>query len=232
MNTTINYDRLVKEAIDHGMDIPTYIEYLKAISENERIREAQKATPINRKSSSPAAVIVIVILVVTLLSAIAYIILSPKPEGTASVETTTTPATHSETKAPLYSRPANGLIMKGLNASDKQALLEVSVGSGNDYYILLHYTAGFDVSFGRGCHNFAFYARAGETVSINVPVGTAKIYYATGDIWYSKIDLFGEDTRRYASDDVFDFSNYDYEVTLYPVSDGNMETDEVYSFPE
>lgn len=228
-STTIDYDKLSEEAIEHGMDVPTYIEHLKAISENEHIREAQKATLANSKSSS-AAIIVIVLLVAILLSAIAYIILSPKPEETT--DTKASPETHSETTPHLYNRPANGLIMRGFNATNKEALLDVSVGNESDYYILLYYNNGFDISFGLDCYNFAFYARAGETVSINVPVGTAKIYYATGDIWYGKNNLFGDDTSRYASDDIFDFYNYDYEVTLYPVSDGNMETHEVYNFPE
>ena len=70
---------------------------------------------------------------------------------------------------------------------------------------------------------------AGESAEILVPLGKYLIYYATGNTWYGKKSLFGDDTSYYQCDGTFDFyadGDYymGYTLELYPQIDGNLET--------
>ena len=101
--------------------------------------------------------------------------------------------------------------------------------SVTDTYIYLDYEEdGRDIGF---C------VKANSTYERNVPLGTCRLYYATGgNTWYGTeygMDYcFGEDTTWHTSNDTFSFtkdSNYYYgsEVILYPVEGGNWDTYEV-----
>lgn len=78
----------------------------------------------------------------------------------------------------------------------------------------------------------SFYLQAGNVLDVDVPVGVYKLYYATGDVFYSSESLFGDDTVCYSSDELLEFyvSAEYYEgntLTLYSVYDGNFDTDEI-----
>ena len=111
-------------------------------------------------------------------------------------------------------------------SDERIAPLEIKTSSTSNYYISLQ-----DISH-NGRNNMSFYIKGGNTVEIDVPLGTYKIYYATGDTWYGKKDRFGYFTNYYKCDDTFvfdidgDYVN-GYTLTLYSVSNGNMSTDPV-----
>lgn len=80
--------------------------------------------------------------------------------------------------------------------------------------------------------DIAVYVGAGRTVEIDVPIGVYKLYYATGTDFYGTDTLFGDDTRCYSSDDLFNFYADDeyyqgHIVTLYTVANGNLDTDPI-----
>ena len=75
-----------------------------------------------------------------------------------------------------------------------------------------------------------YYVRAGGTLSVDVPLGTYEIYYATGNTWYGRNNLFGPDTVYQKCEGSFSFtedvSGYNgWTLTLYPTFNGNMDTD-------
>lgn len=77
--------------------------------------------------------------------------------------------------------------------------------------------------------DLAFYISPGSTVEIDVPIGVYRLYYATGETWYGKALLFGEDTATYTSDDLLEFYADDYyyngvTLELWRQSGGNFDT--------
>ena len=133
--------------------------------------------------------------------------------------------TPTESPAPAErTPPANGAILK-YPGEKRVAPLTIHT-SGDGYYFFTLVKAGSNERY------MNFFAHAGKTVDIDVPIGVYKIYYAKGDTWYGLNDLFGEDTRYYRLDDFFDFSDDDgdcngWELTLTPVVDGNLDTESV-----
>ena len=73
-----------------------------------------------------------------------------------------------------------------------------------------------------GVERLSFYVRAGDTVTIGVPAEYLYVYFASGDTWYGKSRLFGDETYYSMDDEVLDFTEYTWEYTLYPVSSGNF----------
>lgn len=64
------------------------------------------------------------------------------------------------------------------------------------------------------------------TVEIPVPLGIYTIRYACGKTWYGYENLFGHSGSYAICDDVFEFTEtVGWTITLYPVVDGNMETE-------
>ena len=123
---------------------------------------------------------------------------------------------------------------------DGVAPFTAETSAGKNYYIYLKYLSPGDSSAWLSLRNsVSFYVEGGKTEKVYVPLGEYKVYYATGNTWYGPSDKFGSSTRTYLCDGTFIFSaNGDYyegwSVTLYPVYDGNMDTDEIPldEFPE
>lgn len=66
-------------------------------------------------------------------------------------------------------------------------------------------------------------------MSIDVPIGVYKLYYACGETWYGPRDLFGEDTTYSSSSELLKF--YDdgtyymgHTLELWRQSGGNFNT--------
>lgn len=55
--------------------------------------------------------------------------------------------------------------------------------------------------------DIAFYLKAGQQVNLKIPFGNYKIYFATGDCFYGKQDLFGPETLFYVSIGGYYFRN-------------------------
>lgn len=69
----------------------------------------------------------------------------------------------------------------------------------------------------------SFYVRAGETATAYVPYQKLYVFFATGETWYGREHLFGENTYYSKDDKIKDFYNYTYEYTLTPVTNGNFQ---------
>lgn len=122
-------------------------------------------------------------------------------------------------------QPKSGEIILGYVAEEYESELTIKSSSSWDSYIVLNYSSRPNSSLSGAFPSiFAFYVRAGDEVTVSVPQGTATLYYATGETWYGKKNKFGENTAYSASDDIFDFTNYTWEVTLYPVVGGDFDT--------
>ena len=81
-----------------------------------------------------------------------------------------------------------------------------------------------------------FYVRANESATVNLRDGKFTLKYATGNTWYGKGDLFGPGTQYSLADEVLSYeTTYSgnsvyystYEVTLYTVLGGNLETESI-----
>ena len=65
--------------------------------------------------------------------------------------------------------------------------------------------------------------RAGETVTVGVPAEFLYVYFASGTTWYGEDLWFGEDTYYFKDEKRLDFTQYTWEYTLSPVTNGNFE---------
>lgn len=125
-----------------------------------------------------------------------------------------------------HKQPTSGeLLTITTDSVDREAPLEIKASGGNSHYIKLESTSDQK-------QYVTFFVRAGSTVEVDVPFGSYYLKYASGDTWYGVSNLFGLKTTYTKSDDIFDFYLEDgyangYTVTLYPVTNGNMHTEEI-----
>jgi hypothetical protein len=122
---------------------------------------------------------------------------------------------------PAVSPPAHGDTRRHLDV-DAVAPLEINTSYGGYYFIKM-----VDTSSGR--EELELFIHGGRTIEIKMPLGTYTMKYATGKTWYGREHLFGLDTVYSEASSSFDFtqdySGYSgYTVTLYKVSNGNMQT--------
>ena len=122
------------------------------------------------------------------------------------------------TEQPL---PINGHIFLYPKEKRVAPLTIKTIGEGYYYFAL--------TKLGSTKKTMSFFGHGGDTIHIKVPLGTYKIYYATGSTWYGVDDLFGEDTvyKRCGASFAFtqDSDSYSgWTLTLYPVTDGNMDS--------
>ena len=109
--------------------------------------------------------------------------------------------------------PASGTILSGNEVYDGSEIT-IHASSGKSCVVKLKTRSGTE--------RISFYVRAGDTVTVGVPAEYLYVYFATGDTWYGKTNLFGSKTSYSMDDEVFDFTRYTCEYTLYPVSNGNF----------
>ncbi len=114
--------------------------------------------------------------------------------------------------------PENGEVFIGENLYRYSGLTILS-SSAQSYYIKMKDRDGVDV--------FSFFVRAGETVTIDVPGGYYQVFFACGNDWYGTEYLFGNETAYSKDDEILDFSNYTWQYTLYPVTNGNFQETEI-----
>lgn len=127
--------------------------------------------------------------------------------------------------SPVY----NGQVFK---SPDDECVAPFTVkSSGSDgYYVYLKSTSYEE-------NDVSFYVVGGKNVEMDVPLDTYELWYCTGETWYGVKDKFGEKTKNYKADDLFTFYEADgyangWTVTLYTVSNGNLDTEEVDEFPD
>jgi len=142
-----------------------------------------------------------------------------------------TPANQPETfsiaqPAPVFDEPvvfqAPGIIWNKTN-NKPEAPFQIITSAGSDYFVKLEnaYT---------GEDAVAVYVTGGRRTSVEVPLGSYRMKYATGKTWYGEKHLFGpDDTNFYSSNDIMNFrvqGNYinGYTVELIRQVGGNLET--------
>lgn len=109
--------------------------------------------------------------------------------------------------------PRSGSVLSGREVYDGSEIT-IHAASGHSCVVKLKTRSGIE--------RISFYVRAGDTVTVGVPAEPLYVYFASGDIWYGKTDLFGSRTSYSMDDEIFDFTRYTCEYTLYPVANGNF----------
>lgn len=157
-----------------------------------------------------------------------YFFFAPSPSSTLTAQTPSSNISRSNptvsgTTPTLKSKtpPSNGKVIKYPVAS-MVAPLTIKT-SGDGYYCFILSKVGTNE------RTMAFFGHGGKTVNVDVPLGTYKLYFATGSTWYGLQDLFGDETVYQCCDSSFTFKMdsdgyVGWTVTLYPVSNGNMDS--------
>lgn len=132
-------------------------------------------------------------------------------------------------KKPLFTEPEQVLPQHGkitrYTSDEEIAPLEIRSTVGSNYLVkLCDYYSGRNV--------LTVFVHGGRTANLDVPLGTYKIKYASGDAWYGSEFLFGPDTAYSQADSSFDFrvngnQISGYTLTLYTVVNGNLETSRI-----
>lgn len=140
---------------------------------------------------------------------------------------------------PAQVMPANGTMFKNPTYV-KLCPFSVSVRGSLGYYVYLEYLYPSESYNSRHLEgkpqdpveDIAFFVRPGCTVEMDVPVGVYKLYYATGEEWFGKNKLFGEDTVYNTSYELLEFYT-DYtsangvSLELWAQTGGNFDTVEI-----
>ena len=123
---------------------------------------------------------------------------------------------------PLVEQPFRHGLLWNRTGRSAIAPFEVRSRTGQLYMLKL-------VDAATGNDAVALLARGGQTLTLDVPVGNYRLKYCVGSTWYGEADRFGPGQSCTVADDVFEFrisGNYveGNTVTLYTVSNGNLET--------
>ena len=120
---------------------------------------------------------------------------------------------NSDSSLTPVSEPRSGEILSGHEVYDESEIM-ITASGGESCVVKLKTRSGTE--------RMSFYVRAGDTVTVGVPAEYLYVYFATGDTWYGNKHLFGENTSYSMDDEICDFTEYTWEYTLYPVSNGNF----------
>lgn len=126
---------------------------------------------------------------------------------------TPTPTIPQEPTLAAVQEPRSGTVLLGsedLNGSE----LTITASGGSSCVVKLKTASGTT--------RLSFYVRAGDTITVGVPAEYLYVYFASGDTWYGEKHLFGKNTSYGMDDELLDFTQYTWEYTLYPVSNGNF----------
>jgi hypothetical protein len=149
----------------------------------------------------------------------------PIPIGSA-VGPTRLGQVHTPSPTPAFAHPAKPLPQSGTfwagSSARRQAPFKITTPRDGFYYAkLVDYRTGREV--------IAIFVDGGDSVEVEVPLGTFELRYASGRVWYGREFLFGPDTQYAKGETPLSFSivgNYasGNQVTLYKVANGNFET--------
>lgn len=112
------------------------------------------------------------------------------------------------------SKPASGTILSGNEYDGSE--ITVTSDSSDSYVVSIRDSFGTEY--------VSFFVRAGDTVTVGVPAKYLYVYFASGTTWYGygKGLMFGDNTVYSKDDDILDFTQYAWEYTLFPVTNGNF----------
>lgn len=102
------------------------------------------------------------------------------------------------------------------------APLRIKVSEGSHYWVKIENAL-------TGDELASYFIRAGETLNIEVPIGSYEVKYASGKQWYGESELFGTNTSYAKADEIlnFRFDGYSYNgysIELIQQVNGNLET--------
>lgn len=145
---------------------------------------------------------------------------SVEAANTDVVQTTSPTAPPAKVDIPALQNP--------VYTTDKEpvAPFEINLPVGNEYYYIVL------IDWDTKKPQVSVFLRSGTTFEFNVPLGSYYLYYASGDTWYGYDEKFGEYGSYAKADTIFDFYIEDdyysgHTVTLYPVTNGNLDTEHV-----
>lgn len=125
---------------------------------------------------------------------------------------------------PSLATPPNGEAFTYTN-QERIAPFEIKSTRGSNYLVkLANAVSGQPVQ--------TIFVRGGETINIDVPLGTFIVKYASGDTWYGYDYLFGDKTSYSKASKDFKFERsadqvHGYTITLYKVPYGNLHTERI-----
>lgn len=90
-------------------------------------------------------------------------------------------------------------------SAHRNSSLSIEALDPGGYYVLL---SPIEDAYSKG--RMSFFVNYGSPLTITVPSGLYRIYYAAGDNWYGKDHLFGANTEFYVCDSVFYFQSTAY----------------------
>lgn len=117
-------------------------------------------------------------------------------------------------------RPKSGyLVIDHRTVKDQEGELEVQNGLLTDGVIILTDLDDQPI--------YGFYVRSQSTKTLeNIPYGTYKIFFSTGNDWLAGANKFGQDAEYQKFDDLLKFDAYTiWAITLHPVVGGQAGTD-------
>jgi hypothetical protein len=120
--------------------------------------------------------------------------------------------------------PANGDV-KTYTFAERIAPFEIKTDGGQHYLVKL-------VNAVTKAPVLTVFVRGGQTVTIDVPLGTYEVRYTCGDSWYGYTYLFGDSGSYSKANETFAFTQTGnnvsgYTITLYPVEHGNLQTKDI-----
>ena len=150
--------------------------------------------------------------------------------GTSNTSSKTTPSSKpsssiSSTPKPTatltpQSMPASGKVFYS-STTDKPSSFKVTNNGSSNYYMKF-------VKAGTNTKVITFFVRANSTVEIDMPAGNLELRYAYGSTWYGEKYLFGEETRYAKDEEYYDFTNYNWEISLYTTLNTGQSMDVEY----
>ena len=82
----------------------------------------------------------------------------------------------------------------------------------------------------------SFFIFGGQSFETEVPLGTYRVKYATGETWYGENYLFGSTTRYSEAEKIFEFTVQGNQISGYTVElirqrGGNLQTKAISANP-
>ncbi len=178
------------------------------------------------KSFNPGCLIAVVIgVAVLIIYAFVDDNSSSSSSSSARPRSTYTAPAQPTFNQPALALPYNGTIKRFSTAEAIAPLRIVTRNDNQNYFVKIEeYSSGRDIA--------TVFVRSGQSVDIDVPLGSYRLKYAAGSTWYGESYLFGPSTAYSKADERFDFSIVGnqvsgYTVELYLRPDGNLKTSKI-----